>query len=109
MPTYDSFCRTPLVDPAYVALPDNAVHTEGMLEQLIRQALDTVQLSALSPLDAVMATKLGGYTDMPPMPNLATAAAELPENPRTLVDAARAGLMIAAGLIAVLRKRAAHR
>ena len=96
MPTYDSFCRTPLVDPAYVVLPDSAVHTEGTLERYIQQALDTVDLATLSPLDAVLATKLGGYTDMPPMPGLAAAAGYLPEKPRAFMDAARAGLMIAA-------------
>lgn len=96
MPTYDSFCRAPLVDPAYVALPDSAVHLEGALERLVQQALETVDLAALSPLDAVLATKLGGYADLPPMPGLAAAAASLPQNPRAFMDAARAGLMIAA-------------
>ncbi|HNW87191.1 MAG TPA: glycoside hydrolase family 127 protein [Candidatus Limiplasma sp.] len=95
MPTYDSYCRAPLVDPAYVPLPDSAVHAEGSLEQLIRQALDTVDLAQLSPLDAVLATKLGGYTDLPPMPNLTAAADNLPANPRPMIDAVRAGLMIA--------------
>lgn len=95
MPTYDSFCRAPLVDPAYVVLPDSAVHVEGALEHLIRQALDTVDLAALSPLDAVLATKLGEYTDLPPMPNLTAAAASLPTDPRPLMLAVRAGLLIA--------------
>ena len=96
MPTYDSFCRTPLVDPAYVVLPDSAVYTAGTLERLIRLALATVDLNALSPLDAVLATKLGGYVDMHPMPGLSVAVGYLPENPRAFMDAARAGLMIAA-------------
>ena len=96
MPTYDSFCRAPLVDPAYVALPDNAVHPEGLLAQLTRQALDTVDLNAITPLDAVLATKLGGYADLPPTPNLEAAAGSLPGDPRPLMDAARAALMIAA-------------
>ncbi|MEA4928647.1 MAG: glycoside hydrolase family 127 protein [Candidatus Limiplasma sp.] len=95
MPTYDAFCRTPLVDPAYVALPDSAVHLEGALERLVQQALELVDLNALTPLDAVLATKLGGYTDLPPMPGLTSAAAALPENPRAFMDAVRAGLMIA--------------
>ena len=58
MPTYDSFCRTPLVDPAYVVLPDSAVYTAGTLERLIRLALATVDLNALSPLDAVLTSLL---------------------------------------------------
>ena len=95
MPTYESFCRTPLVDPAYVELPDHAVHTEGTLQTLIQRALEQVDLSALSPLDAVLATKLGGYTDMPPMPNLTAAAETLAAAPRPFMDAVRAGLMIA--------------
>lgn len=96
MPTYDSFCRAPLVDPAYVVLPDSAIHVEGALEHLIRQALDTVNLAALSPLDAVLATKLGEYTDLPPMPDFTVAASNLPADPRPLMEAVRAGLMIAA-------------
>ena len=92
MPTYDAFCRTPLVDPAYVALPDSAVHLEGALERLVQQALELVDLNALTPLDAVLATKLGGYTDLPPMPGLTSAAAALPEDSRAFMDAVRAGL-----------------
>jgi len=96
MPTYDSYCRAPLVAPVYVALPDNTVHVEGALDTLFQQALQTVDLAVLSPLDAVLATKLGGYTDLPPMPNLKAAEAYLPEKPRAYLDAVRAGLMIAA-------------
>ncbi len=96
MPTYDTFCRAPLVDPAYVALPDSAVHVEGSLDQLIRRVLEMVDLAALSPLDAVLATKLGEYTDMPPMPALATAAQALPSDPRGFMDQVRAGMLIAA-------------
>ncbi len=96
MPTYDSFCRAPLVDPACVALPDGAVHIEGSLERLVERALSTVDPVALSPLDAVLASKLGGYADLPPMPSLAAAAGMLPVRPRAFMDAARAGLMIAA-------------
>jgi len=96
MPTYDSFCRAPLVDPACVVLPDGAVHLEGAAERLVQRALDTVDLAALSPLDAVLATKLGGYADLPPMPNLTAAADYLPGKPRAFIDAVRAGLMIAA-------------
>ena len=70
MPTYDSFCRAPLADLACVALPDNAVHTDGSLERLIQRALSTVDLAALSPLDAALATKLSGYDDLPPMTEL---------------------------------------
>lgn len=96
MPTYDSYCRAPLVAPVYVALPDTSVNVEGTLDALFQQALQTVDLAALSPLDAVLATKLGGYTDLPPMPNLKAAEAYLPGNPRSFLDAVRAGLMIAA-------------
>jgi len=102
MPTYDSFCRAPLVDPAYVVLPDSAIHVEGALEHLIRQALDTVNLAALSPLDAVLATKLGEYTDLPPMPDFTAAASNLPADPRPLMEAVRAGLMIAAAALKIM-------
>ncbi len=95
MPTYDAYCRAPLVDPACVALPDSAVHIEGSLERLIQRALDTVDLAAITPLDAVIATKLGGYADLPPMPNLPALQAHLPAKPRVFLDAVRAGLMIA--------------
>jgi hypothetical protein len=77
-------------------LPDSAVHTEGALDALIRQVLDMVDPGALSPLDAVLATKLGGYTDMPPMPALAAAAQALPTDPKGFMELVRAGMMIAA-------------
>lgn len=96
MPTYDSFCRPPLVDPAFVTLPDSAVHLEGRLDRLVRQVLGMVDPGALSVLDAVLATKLGEYTSMPPAPDLAAAAAALPLNLRAFMDRVRAGLMIAA-------------
>ena len=44
MPTYDTFCRAPLVDPAFVTLPDSAVHLEGTLQTLIDRALEMVNL-----------------------------------------------------------------
>ncbi len=96
MPTYDSFCRPPLVDPAFVTLPDSAVHLDGRLDRLARAVLGMVDLKTLSVLDAVLATKLGEYTSMPPAPDLAAAAAALPRNLRGFMDKARAGLMIAA-------------
>ncbi len=108
MPTYDAFCRAPLVDPACVALPDSAVHLEGPLERLIQSALNTVDLAAISPLDAVIASKLGEYADLPPMPNLTAARAHLPDRPRAFLDAVYAGLLIASaqkdknGMLAVL-------
>ncbi len=95
MPTYDSFCRAPLVDPACVSLPDSAVHVEGTLERLTLKALQTVDLAAQTPLDAVLASKLGEYTEMPVMPNLPAMAAHLPREPRVYLDAVRAGLLIA--------------
>ncbi len=95
MPAFESFCRVPLVDPAFVALPDHAVHTEGTLEALIRRALDTVDLASLTQLDAVLATKLGDYSELPPMPNLAAAAAYLPKKSRLFMDAVRAAMLIA--------------
>ena len=95
MPTYDAFCRAPLVDPGCVALPDSAVHLEGAVELMIRKALDTVNLAAITPLDAVLASKLGGYAELPPMPNLTVARAHLPARPRAFLDAVRAGLLIA--------------
>lgn len=94
MPTYESYCRIPMVDPAYVVLSDSAVHVEGTLARLIGRVLETVDLAALTPLDAVLATKLGGYTHMPPMPALAAVSSALPKNPRALISAVRAGLMI---------------
>lgn len=95
MPTYDSFCRAPLVDPAYAVLPDGAVHLEGALQRLMDRALETVDLVNLSPLDAVLATKLGGYSELPPMPNLTATVDYLPENPRAFMDAMCAATMIA--------------
>ena len=60
MPTYDSFCRPPLVDPAFVTLPDSAVHLDGRLDRLVREVLGMVDLKTLTVLDAVSRAELSG-------------------------------------------------
>jgi len=99
MPTYRHYCRSPLVDPVYVALPDGAVHVEGSLRKLINQALALVNPDNLLPLDAALASKLGEYTDMPPIPDIETLALALPAR---LADFAHA--MLAAVMTAVAEK-----
>ena len=60
MPTAIAYRRTPLVDPALVPLSDAAVHADGLQKQLTDLALGLVDLNRMSPLDAALATKLGG-------------------------------------------------
>ena len=61
MPTAIAYRRAPLVDPALVPLSDAAVHADGLQKQLTDLALGLVDLNRMSPLDAALATKLGGY------------------------------------------------
>lgn len=96
MPTVDAYRRAPMVNPAFVPLSDTSVQVEGTLSAIIRQVLDMADVGAMTPLDAVLASKLGGYTDLPPTPNVEAAATELRENPRGFVLLARAVLLTAA-------------
>ena len=96
MPTATAYRRAPLVDPAYVTLPDSAVHLDGEWNQRCQQALTMVDLSHMSALDAVLASKLGGYAQMPSMPPLEDLVERLPDNASELVHALLAGMMIAA-------------
>lgn len=95
MPTVDAYRRAPLVNPAFVPLADAGVQTEDLLGELTRQVLGLADISAMTPLDAVLASKLGGYTDMPPVPDLEAAAAALRSDPRGFILTARAALHIA--------------
>lgn len=96
MPTASAYRRAPLIDPAYVPLSDAAVHTEGTQEELIQRALQMVDASRMSSLDATLATKLGGYTQLPPMPDVEGAAAMLPGEPGRFVEAMESAAMLAA-------------
>ncbi len=95
MPTYRHYCRSPLVDPVYVALPDGAVHVEGSLRKLSDQALALVNPDNLWPLDAALASKLGEYTDMPPAPDTEMMAMALPAHLHDFAQALLAALMTA--------------
>ena len=96
MPTATAYRRAPLVDPAYVTLPDSAVHLDGEWNRRCQQVLTMVDLNRMSALDAVLATKLGGYAQMPPMPVLDELTEQLPDKVDELVEALLAGMMIAA-------------
>lgn len=93
--TATAYRRAPLVDPAYVPLSDAAVHASGLLEQLVQQTLSMVDVERMSALDAVLATKLGGYTQAPPLPNVEAAASRLPEDAAAFAQTVRAAAMIA--------------
>ncbi len=95
MPTAIAYRRAPLVDAAYVTLPDSAVHLEGELHLRCQQALNMVELDEMSAMDAVLASKLGGYAQMPPMPPLEEMTEQLPERAGELVRSLLAGMMIA--------------
>ena len=95
MPTYHQFTRPPLVDPVYVALPDGAVHLEGSFRALCDRVLALTNPDTVLPLDAVLASKLGEYTDLPPCPAIAEYAAALPERLPEFASALRAAVMTA--------------
>jgi len=95
MPTYQQYCRPPLVDPAYAALPDGAVHVEGRLRKLTDRVLQLTNPDTILPLDAVLASKLGEYTDLPPCPAVKDMAAALPGGLFEFIPALRAAVMTA--------------
>lgn len=96
MPTVDAYRRAPLVNAAFVPLSDAAVQVGGLHDTLTRRVLDMADIASMSPLDAVMASKLGGYADLPPVPDVEAATAQLESNPSGFVLLCRAALMTAA-------------
>lgn len=96
MPTAIAYRRAPLVDPAYTALSDAAVHADGLIQQLSERVLKLVDVQQMSALDAIVATKLGGYTQTPPMPDLSALAQQLPGNVSAFVESAYAASLTAA-------------
>ena len=96
MPSATAYRRAPLVDAAFVPLSDAAVHADGLLSELTDHALRLVDLNRMSAMDAILATKLGGYTQTPPVPDVEAAASQLPDEPRAFIETVRAASMIAA-------------
>ena len=66
MPAASAYRRAPLVNPAYVPLSDAALHPEGAMKNRIQQVLNMVDPRHMSTMDSVLATKLGGYAQLPP-------------------------------------------
>lgn len=95
MPAAIAYRRAPLLDPAYVPLSDAAVHTAGLQQELTDRALAMVDVNRMTALDAILATKLGGYTQTPPMPDVEGAVSLLPQQGRLFVETVRAAAMIA--------------
>ncbi|MEA5015834.1 MAG: glycoside hydrolase family 127 protein [Candidatus Limiplasma sp.] len=95
MPTVEAYRRAPLVNPAFVPLADATVQVGDLLGALTQRVLALADISAMTPLDAVLASKLGGYTDLPPVPGLEPAAASLRSNPGGFILLARAVLLTA--------------
>ena len=95
MPAAIAYRRAPLLDPAYVPLSDAAVHTAGLQQELTDRALAMVDVERMNALDAILATKLGGYTQTPPMPDVENAAALLPAQGKLFAETVRAAAMIA--------------
>ena len=93
MPTVDAYRRSPLVAPAFVPLPDSSVQAGGLLADIIGKVLKLADVTAMSPLDAVLASKLGGYLSLPTIPDVGAAA--LQQNPVAFIQLARAALMSA--------------
>ncbi len=95
MPAAIAYRRAPLLDPAYVPLSDAAVHTDGLQQELTQRALAMVDVNRMSALDAIVATKLGGYAQTPPMPDVEGASALLPAQGKLFVETVRAASLIA--------------
>lgn len=96
MPAATAYRRAPLVDPVYVPLTDAAVNSDGLIKLLTSRVLNMVNVENMSALDSVLATKLGGYTQTPPVPDIEGAAAQLLSSPARFADSCRAAAMIAA-------------
>lgn len=96
MPAASAYRRAPLVNPAYVPLSDAALHPEGTMKNRIQQVLNMVSPRHMSTLDSVLATKLGGYAQLPPMPDVEAAAALLPADPSRFVESVWSASMLAA-------------
>lgn len=94
MPAVSAYQRSPLVNLAYTPLSDAAVHTDGIQRQLTQLALNLVDTHRLPVLDAVLATKLGGYTEEPAcsMPD----PAQVKENTAAYLESLRAKAMVSA-------------
>ena len=96
MPAASAYRRAPLVNPAYVPLSDAALHPEGTMKNRIQQVLNMVSPRHMSTLDSVLATKLGGYAQLPPMPDVEAAAALLPADPSRFVEIVWSASLLAA-------------
>ena len=90
-----AYRRAPLVDPVYVPLTDAAVNPDGLIKLLASRVLKMINVENMSALDSVLATKLGGYTQTPPVPDIEGAAAQILQAPVRFAEICRAGAMIA--------------
>jgi len=86
--------RAPLVNPVFAPFADQAIHPEGLLGNLINQVLDYVDVSRMSSLDSVLATRLGGYAELPPMPDLEGASGLLPDEPGRFLSVVESATML---------------
>ena len=93
MPIVDAYRRSPLSNPAFVPFSDSAVQVSGLHSKLTEQTLAMADIAAMTPLDAVLASKLGGYADLPALPDV--TAVEPGQNPHGFILLARAALMVA--------------
>lgn len=96
MPSASAYRRSPLIDLAYVPLSDAAVNADGLQRAMIKKALDMVDVNHMTSLDATLATKLGGYTELPPMPDVEGASAFLPAEPGRFIGVMESAAMLAA-------------
>ena len=87
--------RAPLVNPVFAPFADQAIHPEGPFGNMFRQTLDFVDVSRMSSLDSVLATRLGGYNEMPPMPDVEAAQKYLPSDPGLFLDTMESATHIA--------------
>ena len=86
MPSFDACCRSPLMRPAYLPLPDGAVRAEGTLGDLTEKTLRHAALCR-GELECALAARLAGRE--PPAPQRSLASF-LPGDPAGFTRAARA-------------------
>lgn len=68
MPMPSAYRRAPMMDPVFVALPDTAVRSG--IEALADRLLKMIDPENATELQAILATRLGGWETAPAMPDL---------------------------------------
>ncbi len=95
MPNVTAYRRAPLMNLALTPLSDASVHTDGAQQTLADRALKLVDRTRMSPMDMVLATKLGGYDEIPQIPDIRAAAEMIKTDAPSAVSTLYAAAMLA--------------